>query len=578
MPTSAPTPTAVVVAPTPSPAAMMAEHFDAFEFAAANGERPRRGGIMKAAAPSNVNHYDLTQGFAALMVMATPLYNGILMSNPYDWTSEALPDLAHSWDTSADGLKITFHLHEGVEWHDGVAFTAADAKWSLERVLSDGLVDGATDNEGASFFGNNSWPLYFESFEAPDDKTLVVNVVNPAAQGLAIDTLRDGFSKILPRHIGKDDPTNAFKPHQALIGTGPMRIVGEVTTVLAVQERNPDYFKPDLPWTDGYEVHTILEPSVRATAVRTQRVFMDGANGLPFQYFEQARSIAAQDPGLIHQVNAGLWPVNFNWVVTKAPLDDIRVRQALAEALDLSQFVAVDTATGKEGLGVHRGVIGTAIPPWSKWAPPKEVSETFIGHGPDMEARRAHARELIADYQADQDTPFDFSQGPGTDCGTAHVSCDVAELMQSNLKTISVNFPIRPGDIAAQFGKFVEGSSDSLATYTVIQSDNPTAYFGEVYLDDAVQNFFKHTVEGLRELYERQLYLPDDEKLAIAWEMDRLVQADAAQPALFWGAAEHLMRDYVKGYSPSPGYYDSFPAFEYLWLDLPELPFATPGG
>ena len=573
VPSRAPTPMAV--APTPSPAAMMAKHLDPFKFAAefGSGERPRRGGIVKAALPSNVPHYDYTQGFAANTVMTQPLYNGILMSNPYDWTVAAVPDIAHSWDVSADGLQIIFHLHEGIRWHDGTPFTAGDAEWSIERILFNGIVGDVTDNEGALFYGNNSWPLTFASFDAPDDKTLVDNLVNPGAQPLAIDTMRDGFSKISPRHIGKDDPTKGFQPAESLIGTGPMRIVGEVTTTLTTMERNPDYFKPDLPWTDGYEAHTILDQVTRATAVRTELVHIDGANGLPFQLYNTVKGIAEQDPGLIHSENTGLWPVNFNWVVTKTPLDDIRVRQALAEAVDLSKLVAVDTLTGKEGFGVQRGAVGTAIPPWSKWAPPKEVTDTFIGHGPDMEVRRDNARRLMAEYEAEFGD-FDFSAGPGTDCGTGHVSCEVAEIMQSDLKQVGFGFPIRPGDTAAQYGKFIEGSSDSMATYTVIQSDSPTAYFGEVYLNDSRQNYFQHEVEGLRELWERQLYLPEDEKRQIAWEMDRLVQADASQPALFFGVAEHLARDYVKGYTPSPGYYDSFPAFEYLWLDLPELPFA----
>lgn len=61
VPTKAPTPTPRVVAPTPTPAAMMAEHFDALGHATSNGDRPKRGGIMKGTMQEPIPHYDLTQ-------------------------------------------------------------------------------------------------------------------------------------------------------------------------------------------------------------------------------------------------------------------------------------------------------------------------------------------------------------------------------------------------------------------------------------------------------------------------------------------------------------------------------------
>ena len=575
VPTRAPTPTAVVVAPTPTPAAMMAEHLDPFAFASANGDTPRRGGIMKVATPANYPHFDFHSPDVPQVIMQSPLYNGLLMTNPYDWRAGPVADLAHSWEISDDGTQMTFHLHEGVTWHDGNSFTSADVKWSYERILFNGAVGGNTDTSGANFHGNTMWPVIFDSFATPDRNTFVINLIAPSS--IAVSLVSNGYAKIVPRHIGQNDPIGAYRVPTALIGTGSMRVVGEVSTTLAIQERNPDYFKPDLPWTDGYEAHTILDQVTRATAVLTQRVFMDGINALPYQLFETARSIAAQDSGVLSIPIQGLMPLQMYLNASRAPMDDIRIRQAMSEAIDRSQLMAEDVFTGVEGLGTMRGVIATVFPAFSKWYPPKEMRDTFIGYGPDMEVRRQHARELIAEYEADNG-PVDWSQGPASDCLSNHVSCDVAILIQADLKKVGIDFPIRPGEITEQFGKLIDGDTDTTQLFTTPEFDDPSALVGMSQHTGGPLGFSQKPAPAqLDALWDQQLYLPDDERFEIAWEMDRIAQEDASQPILFFGVAEHLQRDFVKGFTVNPGYYDSFPAYEYLWLDKPEFPVAAPG-
>ena len=53
----------------------------------------------------------------------------------YDFSFTAQPRLAQSWETNADLTEYTFHLRPNVTWHDGTPFTAADAEWSLQRIL-----------------------------------------------------------------------------------------------------------------------------------------------------------------------------------------------------------------------------------------------------------------------------------------------------------------------------------------------------------------------------------------------------------------------------------------------------------
>ena len=53
-------------------------------------------------------------------------------------SNEVVGDLAESWEFSEDGLTLTFHLHEGVKWHDGEPFSSEDVKWTFDKIRTEG--------------------------------------------------------------------------------------------------------------------------------------------------------------------------------------------------------------------------------------------------------------------------------------------------------------------------------------------------------------------------------------------------------------------------------------------------------
>ena len=77
-------------------------------------------------------------------------------------TGKIHPDLATKWEISADGLTYTFHLREGVKWHDGKPFTSADVKWTYDDLIKEGM-------KAQAFRIITS----LESVAAPDAKTVV---------------------------------------------------------------------------------------------------------------------------------------------------------------------------------------------------------------------------------------------------------------------------------------------------------------------------------------------------------------------------------------------------------------------
>ena len=417
------------------------------------------------------------------------------------------------------------------------------------------------------------WDAVIDGFEAPDANSFVIVTKQPSP--LVVDIFSNGYTKIVPKHQSAPDPVNALKETLRPIGTGPQRMARDASTTVWEMERNDDYFKPGLPYLDGYEAHLILDIQTRATAALTQRLHMSAPGSLPYLGFDLARVVALQDDRIIHEGIQGAWPLIFYINATRPPLDDLRVRQAISEAIDRSQLVIEDPVTGIKGRGIVRGVIGTALMPYGKWDMPRSEKEKLIGFGPDMEVRRANARRLLAEYEA-ENGEIDWGSLRIHDAYALHVASDVAELLASQLKLVGIEpFNIFPGEIIARAQKYIDGEYYTGSSYNPREGDDPTPLFALNYITGGGRNLFGPTAPGLDALYRKQLFETDFEKRRqIAWEMNRIAMNDAKGIPHFWGIAENIRWDFVKAWSTKPFYWDSMGSQEFLWLDFPELPFA----
>jgi peptide/nickel transport system substrate-binding protein len=126
-------------------------------------------------------------------------------------TLQIRPALATSWSTSADGTMWTFKLREGVNWHDGQPFTAADVKFTFDYII---------DNEMSAWL---SYTTFIESVRVVDSHTVRFECSRPKANILAMPV------PILPRHIWqKIDPDKAGTSRSAAplptVGTGAFQL------------------------------------------------------------------------------------------------------------------------------------------------------------------------------------------------------------------------------------------------------------------------------------------------------------------------------------------------------------------
>ena len=262
------------------------------------------------------DYYNLSNFFRGLTFLSTG--------------SEPQLDLAESVDISADGLVYTFILRDGIMFHHGRKAVAEDFRWSIERAVSPekaSWVQGfMTSVAGYDVFVAGEAPT-LAGVAAPDDRTIVITLSQPDARLLSILGIPPFY--VLPREeverLGDE-----FLTHP--VGTGPYKLLSfDSASSQMIATRFEDYiYRDHLPYLDEVEVRWNVTGDIQYLQV--VRGDADLTMGVPTSVVpdimadpEQAARFTAQDA-----LDVNWWAFS----VTRAPFDDVRVRQAINLAVD----------------------------------------------------------------------------------------------------------------------------------------------------------------------------------------------------------------------------------------------------
>ncbi len=249
-------------------------------------------------------------------LVASNIYEGLLR---YDENLKPQPQLATSWESSADGLTHTFKLKPDVTWHDGKPFSADDVVFSADVFLRKTHARLRASLE------------QIESIKALDPLTVQFKLKQQFGPFMGL--FENGTMPMVPRHIyeGTDflnNPANATP-----IGTGPLKFKEWVRGSYIQLIANENYHDKGLPSIKGVYFHVIPDAAARAAAFESGRVDIVPGGGVEF--FDVAR--LAKLPGAA--VTTKGWeffsPQSWLWINNRnPPLDDVKLRQAIWAAID----------------------------------------------------------------------------------------------------------------------------------------------------------------------------------------------------------------------------------------------------
>ena len=352
------------------------------------------------------------------------------------------PELAESWDVSEDGLSITFHLRDGVRWHDGEPFTADDVKFTWESSLMEHHPRGVIANANIT------------SIETPDPLTVVFTFSKPSPGFLYQIGAAESF--IIPRHIYENEDV-VEGPHatcqQLPIGTGPFKATEYLQGERFVMDHNPDwwgttagtYWDQGAPYLDQIIVAFIPDENARANGFESGDFHFLYQEALPQQQVSRFQGMAGRNISFQCTGPAVGQLFFFNLLDEAKPWANLKVRQAIAWAIDREQMN-------------ERAFFGIGVPSSTTFAP------TDPRYNPAIETYSPRNVDLANQLLDEAGFPRDANGTRFTMRSMGYETlADWAEVLKQQLADVGIDVQVEGGDFDTVVDKgYVQHDFDTL--------------------------------------------------------------------------------------------------------------------
>jgi peptide/nickel transport system substrate-binding protein len=308
---------------------------------AVKSEKPLPGGVMTILITRPATRFGYPPLIAGPdMDYAPPFFNRLIA---IDDQGDLQPELALSWNTSADGKTITFKLRQGVKFHDGTDFNAAAVKFNLDKLLAPNpvILDG------------------IDSVDIVDRYTVKVTLTR--FNNLILYQLATSFACYMysPTALQKNSPDWATT-HP--VGTGPFILKDFQPTTSMTFAKNPDYWDKGFPYLDGMKISSVMNPMTQMMTFQAGQ-----ANAI----YDAVPTTAAQlrDAGYHLEIAPGsVYTLSFDSKNSDI-FKNVKVRQAIEYAVDK------EAITNGPGLGLYKPiyqVVNSNSRDYNKSCPPRK--------------------------------------------------------------------------------------------------------------------------------------------------------------------------------------------------------------
>jgi peptide/nickel transport system substrate-binding protein len=395
-------------------------------------------------------------------------------------TYDLVPGLATSWEVSEDGTVYTFHLREGVTWHDGEPFTAEDVVFTYDQILTN---PEARAGDVAQFTFTVDGEPRQVTFEAVDD--LTVRMTLPAASPAFLPQQR---FPIMPKHAllpfsveGGAEPADindawptSVAPSE-VVGTGPFRLAGYVPGQLVRLERNEDYWKVDeagtqLPYFDRLELLIVQGTEAQTAQFLAGNLDQLNITGVQFPDFKSRELAGAgftvvESPALFGSPPHLAFNFDAADPVLAEVFSQVEFRRAMEHAVDRMRIIE----------DVYNGL---AELPGTPTAPVNAAfyeDTTGLMNTYDLEAAAAALDELglvdtdgngVRNIAAGRDLEFTLTYG-----SDSAVFTDIATILQNDFAEIGVRANLQGIQASQLLGTGLSGDFEAIVVALGNQPD-----------------------------------------------------------------------------------------------------------
>jgi len=429
-------------------------------------------------------------------------------------TTELEMGIAKSYEISPDGLHYTFKLREGMKFTDGQPLDAAAVKWSIDRVMRLNL--------------EPAWLVtgYVESVDVVDTYTVRFNLLNPVGffpQLVATTPYLPVSSKSFP----------ADKAAEPTVGHyGPYKIKKWTRDVELVLEANPDYYgAPEIPKAKDFVVKFFKDAATMRMAVET------GEIDIAWKTLRPMDVVDLKAIGKLSIVEVpGPYIRYINLRCDRSPFDDVRLRRAVAAAIDRGRICAE----------AYKGTVAPlySMVPMGMWSHIDTYKEEYGERNLEV------ARKLLTEAGYSEAKPFEFELWY-TPTHYGDPEADVAAIMKESLEeTGMIKVTLKSAEWATYVAEYMPGGvmpifllgwyPDYIDPDNYISSflhSKASPHFGIFYsnptMDEILEEAMVETDIGKRtELYEKA---------------QRLMAEEAPQIPFFQGVLNAATSPEIKG-------------------------------
>ncbi|MEQ8653821.1 MAG: ABC transporter substrate-binding protein [Kiloniellales bacterium] len=436
--------------------------------------------------------------------------NAQLVRNTRDATGIE-PDLAESWTISEDGKTYTFTLRENAKFSDGSQVKASDVKFSIERLR---------DDEGSVF---GSMFNVITDISVPDDRTVVFTLAEPTTPFLSVLALF--AAAILPEAAVTGDYDGfSEKP----IGAGAFRMTDWRRGDRIILEANEHYWEAGMPKLAGVE--WIYIPNDNTRILQLQAGEIDAMIFVPFNRIAELE----KDP----DINVNLDPSSrMDHILinhANAPLDDVRVRKALAQGIDVDSIIKAVTF----GYGTPAN---SYIPAGGMYYNPDNPRYTQ-----DQEAAKALLKEAgVEDLELDM----------VVQAGDANYE-QVAVLVQDQLSKMGIEVNIIKQEPGQTWDTIVDGTYDLSTNYwtnDVIDPDQKTGFVLDGSDPDVLSYYTRYNNPDVNALVANARVETDPElRKQMYYDLQAQAQADVNWLGLYYSPFRNAARTNVDDFFQNP--------------------------
>ena len=443
-----------------------------------------------------------------------------------DGSSEIVPSLAESWEISGDALTYTFHLRQGVKFHNGEALTADDVEYSFTRQLS---VEGAVNTDFLAQIKGASQLLegtadQLEGFETVDDYTFTITLSEPYAGFLAC--LSTPGCSIYNREATEAAGDQFGLDPSVTVGTGPFRLTDWTINDQLVLTRYEDYWKgpSELP---GVVIRIVPDTETQRMMFESGELDVVDLDYLP----DAVDDFTTRYPDQIvsgPRVGTTYFTMNQNI----EPFQDVRVRKAVQMAIDRQAIL--------DALYGGRGQVENGIYPHGLYG--------FNSSLPEITYDPEEAKALLA--EAGYANGFEMQIA--ADSSASDATNQALEIIQAQLGEIGIQAEIQNMDESTWLATRNSGEMGSfMSTWTADYNDPDNfiyTFFGTPE-NTKLRSLNYSDTEVMERVQKARTIVDADERIAEYQALEeKIVTEDAAWVPMYSRTHSFAVSKRVQGF------------------------------